>query len=173
MSEKDMQSKLFFGDNERFADFVNGSLYGGEQVVFADELEELNTEQVDKLQTRRRDILKRCKKDETVYAFFGTELQSTVDMMMPVRVMEYDAMSYRKMMENESKLYPLVTFCLYTGEKEWNKATSLYEMMNLPEGLKGIVQDYAIKVIQAKNADLYITKKKKYESFLNCFKMYI
>ena len=118
MNEKDMQSKLFFGDNERFADFVNGSLYGGEQIIFADELEELNTEQVDKLQTRRRDLLKRCKKNETVYAFFGAELQSTVDMMMPVRIMEYDAMSYRKMMENDNKLYPLVTFCLYRKHRK-------------------------------------------------------
>lgn len=44
MKEMDVQSKRFFGNNERFADLVNGSLYKGEQLIKADELEEMDTE---------------------------------------------------------------------------------------------------------------------------------
>ena len=160
--EKDIATKQFFRVNERFADLINGTLYEGKQVVDAYELEEIDTELNEKIkhaqtEHRRRDCIKRCKKDGVVYALYGAEYQSTVDETMPIRIMEYDALTYLKMHETEKKLHPIVTVCLYTGEKKWDKPMSLFEMMEVPQEMKELVQDYRINVVQAlqQDADKY------------------
>ena len=155
---KDKAVKRFFRKNERFADLINGALYQGKQVVLADDLEEVDTELSEKIkhqtEHRRRDLMKRCKTDGTAYILYGTEFQSTVDQMMPVRIMEYDALTYLKMHEQEKKVHPVVTVCLYTGEKIWNQPVSLHEMMEISDELKEVVQDYRIHVIEAKDQQI-------------------
>ena len=96
VSEKDRVSKWFFRDNERYADLLNGLIYDGNQIIKADDLEEVNVELNERIKTqiseeRRRDLLKQCKKNGVVYALYGAEMQSTVDETMPLRVMNYDA----------------------------------------------------------------------------------
>ena len=158
MNEIDARSKLFFGKNERFADLINGSLYQGKQKLSAQELEEMDTEAnqivYGKRVMRRRDLLKRSQKDGTGYAMYGLELQSTQDREMPVRMMMYDAMMYQKMLETERKISPMKTLCMYSGEKPWNAPTRLHEMMELPEEMKGIIEDYGMTVVEVLSADI-------------------
>ena len=158
MIEKDIATKQFFRVNERFADLINGVLYEGKQVVDACDLEEIDTELNEKIrqrhfELRRRDLIKRCRKDGVIYGLYGAEFQSTVDETMPIRIMEYDALTYLKMHDTEKKLHPIVTMCLYTGEKKWDKPMSLLEMMEVPSEMKELVQDYRINVVQALNQD--------------------
>ena len=156
MGRKDQQSKLFFEKNERFADLMNGIVYKGKQVLKSYELEEMNSEQIAELKKentlqRNRDLLKRCRKNGTVYAMFGIEAQSSVDDCMPLRMMEYDALTYLKMQKEENKICPVVSVCLYTGESKWNKPSSLYEMMEIPEELQSYVDNHHAHIIDVKN----------------------
>lgn len=173
VSEKDRVSKWFFRDNERYADLLNGLIYDGNQVVKADDLEEVNVELNERIKTqiseeRRRDLLKQCKKNGVVYALYGAEMQSTVDETMPLRVMNYDALTYLKMMKSKMQMVPIITVCLYTGEQEWNKPVSLHEMMNVPDGMRSIVQDYKVLVASALSLD---TGKYRNESVRELFEL--
>ncbi|MCI8578427.1 MAG: Rpn family recombination-promoting nuclease/putative transposase [Lachnospiraceae bacterium] len=87
---------------------------------------------------------------------------------MPIRVMSYDFSSYdrdilRKKAENkaagheadyaaelwpEQKLCPVVTLVLYFGAEPWSGPTSLVDMLDLPDNLKGYVSDYHINLVQ-------------------------
>ncbi len=67
---------------ERFADFINGSLYGGGQVISAKEIEEGPT--VYSKAAKSRDILKKvCR--EGSYILIGVENQDMVHYAMPFR----------------------------------------------------------------------------------------
>lgn len=90
-------------------------------------------------------------------AAYGIENQSTIDNVMPVRIMNYDASAYKSQvfgLKNSSKqtnqkrkrIYPVITIVLNFSEKEWKTSRSLYDMMALPSDLAKYVQDYKINV---------------------------
>ena len=95
-----------------------------------------------------------------------------VDYAMPLRVMDSDALSYlqqkkaisKEHMEHKDlesgeylsrfskadRLLPVITLVMYCGEKPWDGARRLHEMLELgrlPEGLKRYVEDYAIHIL--------------------------
>ncbi len=100
----------------------------------------------------------------------GTELQSYIDYGMPLRVMDYDAMDYRRQadalrrerqqnipgkvslstLQKEDRLTPVCTLVLYLGEDPWDAAESLHGLLDfsgVPETLKLCVPDYSIQVL--------------------------
>ena len=92
----------YMSDKARFADLVNGKLFGGEQVVLPEELEKVDGESEilleDKNQktigkTRYRDLVMRWKRGAD-FCFIGCENQSEIHHAMPVRNMLYDSLSY-------------------------------------------------------------------------------
>lgn len=87
---------------ERFADFINGSLYGGRQVISAGEIEESQT--VYSKAARSRDILKKAGREGS-YILIGVENQDTVHYAMPFRCMEYDVLEYKKQLKKIKEEY--------------------------------------------------------------------
>ena len=121
MSEKDRQGKVFFGKRERFSDLLNACLYDGQQVILSDELDEMETEINESKNShdvvqRRRDLLKKQVKDHKTVMVYGLELQSTVEKLMPLRMMEYDALTYSEMKKKQNSMCALASMVLYTGE---------------------------------------------------------
>ncbi|WP_368286181.1 Rpn family recombination-promoting nuclease/putative transposase [Coprococcus comes] len=51
------------------------------------------------------------------------------------------------------RLHPVITLCIYYGEKEWNGATSLKEMLVLPDYIESPVPDYKMNLIQLRNSE--------------------
>jgi hypothetical protein len=110
MSEKDGQSKKFLAVNERFADAFNYFMYGGEQVIKPEDLEErdvtelltvygidLNGNIAGKTQQRWRDLLKYAIIKRTYgcyYVLLGIENQSDIHYAVAVKNMLYDAINY-------------------------------------------------------------------------------
>lgn len=92
----------FLEKKNRFADFFNGNLFQGRQIILPEELEVVKGETdilvEDKNESiqgihRYRDIVMRWK--NSVYlVLLACETQSTVHYAMPVRKMLYDALSY-------------------------------------------------------------------------------
>lgn len=90
-------------------------------------------------------------------AAYGIENQSTIDNVMPVRIMNYDASAYKSQVfglkssskqtnQKRKRIYPVITIVLNFSGKEWKTCRSLYDMMALPSDLAKYVQDYKINV---------------------------
>lgn len=131
---------------------------------------------------RTCDVVKKCTKDGTVFAIFVMENQKTVDYRMPVRVMLEESLRYDSQIKQIAKknleeiknsedtepmndgeflygfrksdrLKPVYTMVVYWGEGEWDGATSLRELVEIPEEDEELHQmmlemlpDYKIRV---------------------------
>ena len=108
-------------------------------------------------------------KDRVLQIVLGCEDQSTVDYSMPIRSMLYDALAYekqrndlelrqnsegkyyrRKMTKNQ-KVLPVLTIIFYYGEKQWDGATCLHDMIQWSDEqeLQDTVPNYKMNLIWA------------------------
>ncbi|MCR4566922.1 MAG: Rpn family recombination-promoting nuclease/putative transposase [Pseudobutyrivibrio sp.] len=106
MGRKDVQTKKYMRNPQIFADFFNGYLYEGKEVINWENLEDVDSAGLAMVPTKNgkkrniqkfRDILKRSviKKDnEVYYVILGIENQSDIHYAMPVRTMLYNAITY-------------------------------------------------------------------------------
>nr|WP_288663760.1 Rpn family recombination-promoting nuclease/putative transposase [uncultured Anaerostipes sp.] len=177
MARTDEPIKKLFKNKENFADLFNATIFQGKQVIKADKLIEINTEDIhieDKT-TEELEITKKYRdltmlyKDRVLQIVLGCEDQSTVDYSMPIRTMLYDALAYekqrndlelkqnaegkyyrRKMTKNQ-KVLPVLTIIFYYGEKQWDGATSLHDVIQWSgeQELQEIVPDYKMNLIWA------------------------
>lgn len=108
--------KNYWNNNEQFADLFNAVLFGGEQVISPDELEDADTEESSILEHREyaesikasRDSIKICKKSLThgvEFVMLGLESQEHIHYAMPMRVMGYDYGTYKKQYDSNAKKY--------------------------------------------------------------------
>ena len=143
---------------------------------------------------RTCDVIKKCTKDGAVFAVYVMENQKTVDYRMPVRVMLEESLRYdsqtkqiakknreqRKNTECEEpvndgeflynfrkkdRLTPIYTMVVYWGEDEWDGATSLRELVEVPmedeqlrEVMLEMLPDYKIRVYD-------LNKEKDFSAF--------
>lgn len=92
-------------DNEIFADLFNGALFGGNQIIRPDMLEQENEKKVMRVgkEGGRRVILRRIRdvqklsglRESCLAVVLAAEGQRNVHYAMPVRCMLYDAMLYK------------------------------------------------------------------------------
>ena len=57
-------------------------------------------------------------------------------------------------LKKEDRFIPVVTIVVYYGEKEWDGALSLKQMMAIPKEMENIVNDYKMKLVEARQNDL-------------------
>ena len=126
-----------------------------------------------------RDNIK-IQKKSTVYGvqfvLLGLESQEHIHYAMPMRIMGYDYASYKKQYDSNAKKYqnaegldedeflskmkktdkfiPIITVVVYYGEKPWDGAESLHEMLTIPEEMKQFVNDYKMLLVEARENDL-------------------
>ena len=153
MSEKDLSEKLLEEYNDVFADIVNVLLFNGKREVKEEELAETGTESQYKaddsvLHAQERDVAKYWKKGKIRLALYGLENQTNIDSTMPMRILNYDGMSYRsQLLKDDNEFYPVITLVLYFGtSRKWKRPLSLYELFSVPEELKEYINDYKINV---------------------------
>ena len=170
MGEKDVLEKKLLMFNDVFADFVNGIMFDGKDVVKEDELVDLSgwshyKGDDSKHRFQDRDVVKLWKKENVVISLIGIENQDIPDKNMVFRVLSYDGASYRtQLVEEESRkrkknsgidgelqdIFPVITFVIYYGEEEWRHETTLHKRLNLDPELKHYVSDYSINLIDLK-----------------------
>ena len=156
--------------NDVFADFVNGIMFDGKDVVKEDELVDLSgwshyKGDDSKHRFQDRDVVKLWKKENVVISLIGIENQDIPDEDMVFRVISYDGASYRtQIVEKERRkrkketeningkvdIFPVITFVIYYGEEEWKHETTLHKRLNLDSELKHYVSDYSINLIDLK-----------------------
>ena len=173
LGEKDILEKKLLMFNDVFADFVNGIMFDGKDIVKEDELVDLSgwshyKGDDSKHRFQDRDVVKLWKKENVVISLIGIENQDVPDEDMVFRVISYDGASYRtQLVEKERKkrnkkgysadkvgekpdIFPVITFVIYYGEEEWKHETSLHKRLNLDSELKSYVSDYSINLIDLK-----------------------
>jgi len=156
MGKKDITEKLLEDYNDVFADIVNVLLFGGREVVKKEELSEAPTDSQykamdDEMHEQERDVAKYWEKCGIRIAMYGLENQTGQDADMPMRVFNYEGTAYRSQLTKDEKgrhRYPVVTLVLYFGMKRWTKPTSLYGMLDIPDGLKPYVNNFKINLFE-------------------------
>lgn len=107
---------------------------------------------------------------------FGGEGQNYIDYGMVIRDMGYDAGAYLAQLyekrqkhrekgdiredeflsgiKKSDRFIPVITLCFYYGEKEWDASTSLFELLDIPEGEEWIYEylsDYRLNLVHVGN----------------------
>lgn len=112
----DVVVKNYWRNNEQFADFFNAVLFDGKEIIKADELEDIDTEESSILEHKdyaesigaARDNVK-IRKKSTIYnvelVILGMEGQERIHYAMPMRVMGYDYGTYKKQYDDNAKKY--------------------------------------------------------------------
>lgn len=174
----DVILKNFWKNNDRFADLFNAYLFQGEQLLRGEDLTEVDTDissfiKFDEHAETIQKVLDVVKK--TAYGIdfviLGIENQQKIHYAMPLRHMIGDAFSYLKeynelaaknkkernwknsdeflsKLKETDRLHPMITVCIYYGEKEWNGPRSLIDMLKVPERLRPLVSDYKLNLIE-------------------------
>jgi len=200
MGKKDLWQSDYFDDKKRFADMINGAFFKGEQIMDAEELEEVDSKLVYHEKNGEAVNIIRDK----VYKWKGQhvsicvlENQSYVDYRMVFRVMLEEAVSYIKQqkraykkwvdagykfegaellsqMRKKEKYTPVITLILYLGtEQEWDGAKSLYEMIEMGEELKPFVTDHKLNLFdyhEYKDFSIFKTENRIIFELLSCAK---
>ena len=170
--------KNFWRNNERFADLFNAVLFDGKEVIQPEELMEADTDLSSVIKMNRHadtvqrvfDVVKKTSNGVS-FVVWGLENQEKIHYAMPLRHMLGDALSYLKeyqdlaaknkqennfetedeflsKMKKTDRLHPVVSICIYYGEKEWDGPFRLTDMLDIPEDLKDIVSDYDMHLVQ-------------------------
>lgn len=114
MGTKYIETAIFFDDDRRYADLLNGYIFDGKQVIMEKQLYSQDTRETGKSQKDSWGVQKRKKiqrfRDGVKRVAFGTsftiialEHQDKIHRGMPVRVMVEDALSYDRQMKKLQK----------------------------------------------------------------------
>ena len=175
--------KTFWRDNDHFADLFNAALFDGEQVLNPADLMEADTDVSSMVKFNNHaetvqkvlDVVKKTAYGVD-FVIWGLENQSKIHYAMPLRHMIGDSFSYLKEyneiaarnraekgfessdeflsnLKKTDRLHPVVSLCVYYGEKEWDGPFCLTDMLEIPEKLKSLVSDYKMNLIEVRNSE--------------------
>ena len=147
--------KEFLENNAYFVDFFNAYFFDGERVLKPENCMELDSKMNDSNMDLEKhvDVIRKYN-DGNIYSAFIIENQSYVDMSMVVRAAAYEYVAYERMLKkskkNKSKeKLPMVHILVfYTGERPWNAARQLSELVEVDERLESYFHDYKMNLIE-------------------------
>ena len=155
----DIQLKKFFEHDDRFLSLFNAYFYHEESVLKEEYLSPDDSEVVKLVASNHIDVIRRYKENE-YFALFVLENQSKVDYGMVVRVLRYISLLYERELRKASpnnytpkgtKLPMVRAIVLYTGEKEWDGARKLSDMILDENGQKiklDPAEDFFLNIIE-------------------------
>ena len=152
---KDKIMKEFLENNAYFVDFFNAYFFDGERVLKPENCMELDSEMNDSNMDPEKhvDVIRKYN-DGNLYSAFIIENQSYVDMSMVVRAAVYEFVAYERMLKKSKKnkvkeKLPMVNILVfYTGEKPWNAARQLSQLVEVDERLESYFHDYKMNLIE-------------------------
>ena len=152
---KDKTMKEFLENNAYFVDFFNAYFFDGEKVLEAMNCEELDSEMNDANMDLEKhvDVIRKYN-DGNLYSAFIIENQSCVDMSMVVRAAAYEFVAYDRMLKKlkknkaKGKLPMVHILVFYTGERPWNAANKLSQLVEVDERFESYFHDYQMNLIE-------------------------
>ena len=177
---KDKIMKEFLENNAYFVDFFNAYFFDGERVLKPENCMELDSEMNDSNMDLEKhvDVIRKYN-DGNVYSAFIIENQSYVDMSMVVRAAVYEFVAYERMLKKskknkDNKKLPMVHILVfYTGERPWNAARQLSELVEVDERFKSYFHDYQMNLIEITgNTSYNFNEEDVYNLFYICRSIY-
>ena len=103
-------------------------------------------------------ILKTFWKNNQRFAdLFNTVLFEGNPVLKPNDLQEVDEYStsdeFLSALKKDDRLHPVISLCIYYGEKEWDGPFNLLDMLVIPEYLKPLVSDYRMNLIQVRQSE--------------------
>ena len=177
---KDKIMKEFLENNAYFVDFFNAYFFDGERVLKPENCMELDSEMNDANMDLEKhvDVIRKYN-DGNLYSAFIIENQSYVDMSMVVRAAVYEFVAYERMLKKSKKnkakeKLPMVHILVfYTGERPWNAARQLSELVEVDERFKSYFHDYQMNLIEITgNTSYNFNEEDVYNLFYICRSIY-
>ena len=149
---KDKIMKEFLENNAYFVDFFNAYFFDGERVLKPENCMELDSEMNDSNMDLEKhvDVIRKYN-DGNLYSAFIIENQSYADASMVVRAATYEYVAYERMLKknrNNKKLPMVNILVFYTGERPWNAASRLSELVEVDERFTACFHDYKMNLIE-------------------------
>ena len=172
--------KEFLENNAYFVDFFNAYFFDGERVLKPENCMELDSKMNDSNMDLEKhvDVIRKYN-DGNIYSAFIIENQSYVDMSMVVRAAAYEYVAYERMLKkskkNKSKeKLPMVHILVfYTGERPWNAARQLSELVEVDERFESYFHDYKMNLIEITgNTSYNFNEEDVYNLFYICRSIY-
>ena len=172
--------KEFLENNAYFVDFFNAYFFDGEKVLKPENCMELDSEMNDSNMDLEKhvDVIRKYN-DGNLYSAFIIENQSYVDMSMVVRAAVYEFVAYERMLKKSKKnkvkeKLPMVNILVfYTGEKPWNAARQLSQLVEVDERLESYFHDYKMNLIEITgNTSYNFNEEDVYNLFYICRSIY-
>lgn len=185
MGIKDEYQFDYLDDNQRFADQVNGALFGGKQIVKPEELEPMEPQSVNlenragKRRTAKTVVDKKRLWNGRKIHILVIENQNYVDYQMVFRNMLSESIAYNKQwkqkkaeherqddlkktdeylshMKKEEIFTPIITLVVYFGtEHPWDGAKCLYDLLDIDEDMKSVVSNYRLNLYDCQAHDTF------------------
>ena len=177
---KDKTMKEFLENNAYFVDFFNAYFFDGERVLRPENCMELDSEMTDSNMDLEKhvDVIRKYN-NGNLYSAFIIENQSYVDASMVVRAAAYEYVAYDRMLKKSKKnkakeKLPMVHILVfYTGEKPWNAARQLSELVEVDERFKSYFHDYQMNLIEITgNTSYNFNEEDVYNLFYICRSIY-
>ena len=172
--------KEFLENNAYFVDFFNAYFFDGERVLKPENCMELDSEMNDSNMDLEKhvDVIRKYN-DGNLYSAFIIENQSYVDASMVVRAAVYDFLAYERMLKkskknrNNKKLPMVNILVFYTGERPWNAARQLSELVEVDERFESYFHDYKMNLIEITgNTSYNFNEEDVYNLFYICRSIY-
>ena len=177
---KDKMMKEFLENNAYFVDFFNAYFFDGKRVLKPENCMELDSEMNDSNMDLEKhvDVIRKYN-DGNLYSAFIIENQSYVDMSMVVRAAVYEFVAYERMLKKSKKnkakeKLPMVNILVfYTGERPWNAARQLSQLVEVDERFESYFHDYKMNLIEITgNTSYNFNEEDVYNLFYICRSIY-
>ena len=172
--------KEFLENNAYFVDFFNAYFFDGKRVLKPENCMELDSEMNDANMDLEKhvDVIRKYN-DGNLYSAFIIENQSYVDASMVVRAAVYEFVAYERMLKkskkngNNKKLPMVNILVFYTGERPWNAARQLSQLVEVDERLESYFHDYKMNLIEITgNTSYNFNEEDVYNLFYICRSIY-
>ncbi|WP_288028275.1 Rpn family recombination-promoting nuclease/putative transposase [Holdemanella sp.] len=169
--------KEFLENNAYFVDFFNAYFFDGERVLKPENCMELDSEMNDSNMDLEKhvDVIRKYN-DGNLYSAFIIENQSYADASMVVRAATYEYVAYERMLKknrNNKKLPMVNILVFYTGERPWNAARQLSELVEVDERFESYFHDYKMNLIEITgNTSYNFNEEDVYNLFYICRSIY-
>ena len=177
---KDKIMKEFLENNAYFVDFFNAYFFDGERVLKPENCMELDSEMNDANMDLEKhvDVIRKYN-DGNLYSAFIIENQSYVDASMVVRAAAYEFVAYERMLKKlkknkaKEKLPMVHILVFYTGERPWNAANKLSQLVDVDERFESYFHDYKMNLIEITgNTSYNFNEEDVYNLFYICRSIY-
>ena len=169
--------KEILKNNTSFVDFFNAYFFDGERVLKPENCVELDSEMNDSNMDLEKhvDVIRKYN-DGNLYSALIIENQSYADASMVVRAAGYEYVAYERMLKknrNNKKLPMVNILVFYTGERPWNAASKLSELVEVDERFTACFHDYKMNLIEITgNTSYNFNEEDVYNLFYICRSIY-